>query len=70
MNPLINLTDKKFNELTANELLQVIQAYCDENNYEFNYELDYKNKKDVENYFKDNFYSLYVLEDFFNYWTI
>lgn len=70
MNPLINLTDKKFNELTANELLQVIQAYCDENNYEFNYEFDYKNKKDVENYFKDNFYSLYVLEDFFNYWTI
>jgi len=70
MNQLTNLIGKKFNELTANELFQVISFYCEENKYEFNYELEYKNKKDLENYFKDNFYSLYVLEDFFNYWTI
>jgi hypothetical protein len=68
MNPLINLTDKKFNELTANELIQVIQAYCDQNNYEFDYKLDYKNKKDIEYYFTSNFYPLFYLEIYFDYW--
>ena len=70
MNPVSNLIGKKFNELTACELMQTIMAYCDQNNYDFDYNLEYKNIKDVKYYFESNFYGFYELECFFNYWTI
>jgi hypothetical protein len=70
MNPISNLIGKKFNELTASELMQVVAAYCDQNRYDFNDELNYKTRKDVENYFESNFHGLFELKSFFIYWTV
>lgn len=69
MNPLSNLIGKKFKELTASELMQVVQAYCDQNRYEFNYNFEFRTRKEVEEYFESNFHDLHVLKSFFKYWT-
>ena len=69
MNPISNLVGKKFKELNASELMQVVLSYCDQNRYEYNYNLSYKTREDVENYFTSNFYQLHVLKEFFKYWV-
>lgn len=69
MNPLRNLINKKFKDLKDFELLQVVQNYCDQNKYSFNYNLEYKNRKDIEDYFINNFHQLHELKSFFKYWT-
>jgi hypothetical protein len=69
MNPLYNLIGKEFKELTSLELLQVIQNYCDENRYEFNYDLKYKTNQDVINYFESNFHRIHILKAYFKFWT-
>ncbi len=69
MNPISNLIGKKFSELTASELMQVVAAYCDQNRYEFNYNFEFKNRIEVENYFTSNFHGIHELKSFFKYWT-
>jgi hypothetical protein len=69
MNPITNLIGKKFNELSVFELMQVISAYCDANEYFFDYTFKPKDKKDVIYYFESNFYQFQILETFFKYWT-
>ena len=76
MNPLSNLIGKKsnligkkFKELTAAELMQVVQAFCDQNRYAFNYNFEFRTRKDVEEYFESNFHGLFELKSFFIYWT-
>ena len=67
MNPLINLIGTKFKDLTANELMQVVQNYCDQNKYEFDYDLNYKTRQDVVSYFESNFYGIHELKTYFKY---
>jgi len=83
MNPIAHLTNKKFKELTAIELLEVVTAYLDENHYNCTEEYisfekwfrlrhftrDFKRKNVIE-YFEDNYYSIDRLKDFFKYWVI
>lgn len=69
MNPLSNLIGKKFQELTASEIMQVVQAYCDQNRYEFNYNFEFRTRKEVEEYFESNFHDLHILKSFFKYWA-
>ena len=68
----------KFKNLTETELLEVVSFYIDENKYfdsisfEKFYELYNKGgnfkRKDVEDYFTDNFYPLSTLKEFYKYW--
>ncbi len=77
MNQLAHLQGK-FKNLSANELLQVVEFYKDENkffdNISFNEFYQRSNKigdfkrSDVENYFTSNFYPLETLKDFYKYW--
>lgn len=69
MNQIKNLVGIEFENLTAAQLLEVMFFYADTNNYPVNYELDFKNKIDINNYFERNFYSIDILESFFNFWT-
>ena len=58
---------KKFSEITANELLEVINRYVDQNRYE-HYPPSNKNKAQLLNWFESQYYDRYVLKDFFNFW--
>ena len=69
MNPISNLIGIKFKDLSANELMQVVASYCDQNRYGFNYNLKYKTRQDVENYYVSSFSQLHELKSFFKYWT-
>jgi hypothetical protein len=69
MNQISNLIGKKFNNLSAAELFQVISAYCEQNKYDFDFDFEYKTRKEVEIYFISNFYPIFELETFFNFWA-
>lgn len=69
MNPLSNLIGKKFKQLNASELVQVVQNYCEQNRYEFDYELNCYTREDVIQYFESNFHALFILKDYFKFWT-
>lgn len=77
MNPISDLIDKDFNELTFNELVRVINAYCDENKYfnemlsevAFPYSKAFRNPANAISYFEGKIGPIYLLKDFFIYWT-
>lgn len=73
-NPLSNLIGKKYEDLTYIELLQCIDAYCEENNFDNNFYEEYKSEigsRDMAiRYFVGEFHYEFILEEYFNYWTI
>lgn len=73
-NPLTNLIGKKYEDLTYVELLQCIDEYCEENKYNNDFDEEYRNEirsRDMAiRYFVGEFHYEFILEDYFNYWTI
>lgn len=69
MNPISNLIGKKFDDLTAEELIQVVSSYCDENRYPFLLDKNSRGKEDVIKHFESNFYPIHYLESYFEFWT-
>lgn len=75
MNPIAYLTGKSFDELTANDLVDVMNAYCDQNKYEthFDYEtvsnLAPIRKRNVITRFYNQIGDISLLETYFKYWT-
>ncbi len=72
MNPIQNLTDKTFKELDYYELLQVMNAYCDENNYDNYFDCNPKSTAHRPNAilsFEKTIGHISILEQYFKYWT-
>ena len=69
MNPISDLTHVQYDELTCNELIQVIHAYVDQNKYEIEWDLSWKNKDEVIHIFESVFYPEEVLQEFYYEWT-
>ncbi len=73
-NPLSNLIGKKYEDLTYVELLQCIDAYCEENKFDNNFYEEYRSEirsRDMAiRYFVGEFHYEFILEEYFNYWTI
>lgn len=73
-NPLSSLIGKKYEDLTYVELLQCVDAYCEQNKYtnDFNeeYRSEIRNRDMAITYFVMEFHYEFVLEEFFNYWTL
>lgn len=73
MNPLADFTEKEFHELDHNELIQVMNSYCDENKYpiSFEHQITY-NKTSRENAiiaFQKEVGDISILKTYFNNWT-
>lgn len=73
-NPLSNLIGKKYEDLTYVELLQCIDAYCEQNKYSNDFDEEYRDEirsRDMAiRYFRTEFHYEHILEEFFIYWTI
>ena len=76
MNPIGHLVEKEFEDLTGLELLDVVNAYIDSNNYpNLMNSTDYTDrngnvsKEYVIDQFEDKYSSIYTLEEYFIFWT-
>lgn len=73
-NPLSGLIGKKYEDLTYVELLQCIDAYCEQNKYSTDF--DEESRKEIRSrnaaikYFVNEFHYEFILEEFFIYWTV
>lgn len=67
MNPLANIKEDKFEDLSSTQLIVVFNAYVEENRYEYyisNYQMS---KEKVIELFENTYYSIETLENYFNF---
>lgn len=75
MSPIAHLTGKSFEDLTAHNLVDIMNAYCDENSYpnRFEYEpvssLASSRKRNVITKFYNSIGDISLIENYFKYWT-
>lgn len=72
MNPITHLTGKTFDELTYEDILDVANAYCDENKYETYFNHQGKSRALTSNAidaFENQIGSIELLKSYFKYWT-